>query len=118
VHIGGVPHYAIPDGTFVRHVEAGYVDRQVIETLQERFLALRDVIADGVAHMMGGEDLFTRPTIEHAIRNMDEILSAREFDVDQLRTALWMAKFRVTVDVHGDVVAVDMSGWEGVDGEE
>jgi len=111
VEIGNVPHYAIPEGDFLRHVEAAYVDRQIVEMLQERFLSMRDVIADGIAHMTGQEDLFTRPTIDHAIRNMDQILTSGGVDVDQLRTVLWMAKFRATVDVHGDVIDLDMPGW-------
>ena len=112
VFIGGAPYYAIREGDFLRHVEAEYVDRQVIAELKERFLSMRDAIVDGVAHMIGGEELFTRPAIEHAIENMDQILTAGGVDVDQLRTALWMSKFRVTVDLHGDVVEVDMPGVE------
>ena len=112
VNVGGVPCYAVRDGDFLRHVEAEHIDRQIIGLLKERFLAMRDVITDGVAHLMGGEDLFTRATIEHAIRNMEQILTAGDVDVDQLRTALWMSKFRATVDVHGDVVHLDMPGGE------
>lgn len=110
VFLGGVPYYAIPEGDFLRHVEATYVDRQVIEALKERFRSMRDEIVEGVAHLMGGAALFTRPAIEHAIENMEQILTAGAVDVDQLRTALWMTKFRVTVDVHGDVVRVEMPG--------
>jgi hypothetical protein len=112
VNVGGVPCYAIPDDDFLRHVEAEYVDRQIIGLLKERFLAMQDLISDGVAQLMGGEGLFTRATIEHAIRNMDEILTSGGVDVDQLRTALWMTKFRATVDVHGDVVHLEMPGTE------
>jgi hypothetical protein len=65
--------------------------------------------------MLGQEDLFTRPTLEHAIENMDRILDVENVDVDQLRTALWMTGFRVTVDVHGDVVHVEMPGVEAPD---
>jgi hypothetical protein len=119
VFIGGVPYYAIPEGDFLRHVEAEYVDRQVIAHLKDQFLAMRDTIVSGVSHMMGGEDLFTRPVIEHAIEHMDQILTAGGVDVDQLRAALWMTKFRVTVDLHGDVLEVEMPGAEdgGDDGE-
>jgi hypothetical protein len=115
--IGGVPHYAVPDGDFLRHVEAEYVDRQVVEILKERILPMKDAIIEGVIQMTGQEDLFTRPAIESAIENMDRIFEIDNIDVDQLRTALWMTGFRVTVDVHGDVTHVEMpgaeaSGWE------
>ena len=113
--IGVVAHYAVPDGDFLRHVEADSVDRQIVAVLQERFQAMRDIITEGVIHMMGREDLFTRASIEHAIENLDRILDAGGVDVDELRTALWMMKFRAIVDVHGDVVRLDVPGWEGGD---
>jgi len=113
VYIGGVPHYAVPDGDFMRHVEAERVDRQIVLLLQERVRAMRDVITEGMIHMLGQEELFTRASIEHAIENMDSILEPGAVDVDELRTALWMTKFRATVNVHGDVVHLEIPGWEG-----
>jgi len=115
IYVGGVPHYAVPDGDFLRHVEAEYVDRQIVALMQERILAMRDIVTEGVIHMLGQEDLFTRASIEHAIKNMDRILEPGNVDVDELRTTLWMLKFRAFVNVHGDVVRLDVPGWE--DGE-
>ena len=115
VTIGNVPHYAVPDGDFLRHVEAEYVDRQIVEAIQERVRSMRDIVTEGVIHMLGEEDLFTRPSIEHAIEHMDRILEPGAVDVDELRTALWMTGFRATVDVHGDLVHLEMPD---VDGEQ
>lgn len=112
VYVGVVPHYVVPDGDFQRHVEAEYVDRQIVGLMQERILAMRDFITAGVIHMLGQEDLFTRASIEHAIENMDRILEPGNVDVDELRTTLWMLKFRAIVNVHGDVVRLDVPGWE------
>ncbi len=112
VYIGGVPHYAVPDGEFLRHIEAECVDRQIVALMQERILAMRDVVTEGMIHMLGQDDLFTRASIEHAIEHMDRILEPGSVDVDELRTALWMTGFRATVDVHGDVVRLDVPGWE------
>ena len=113
VYVGQIPHYAVPDGDFLRHVEAEYVDRQIVETIKERIMAMRDVVTEGVIHMLGQEDLFTRASIEHAIENMDRILEPGNVDVDELRTALWMTGFRATVNVHGDVVHLEIPGLEG-----
>ncbi len=113
VYVGQTPHYAVLDGDFMRHVEAEYVDRQIVEQIQERILAMRDAVTDGVIHMLGEEDLFTRASIEHAIENMDRILEPGNVDVDELRTALWMTGFRATVDVHGKVVHLELPGLEG-----
>ncbi len=113
VYIGPTPHYAVPDGDFLRHVEAEYVDRQIVEQIQERILAMRDAVTEGVIRMLGEEDLFTRASIEHAIENMDRILEPGNVDVDELRTALWMTGFRATVNVHGEVAHLEMPGLEG-----
>jgi len=115
VYVGGLPHYAVPDGDFLRHVEAGYVDRQIVTLMQERILAMRDAVTEGVIHMLGQEDLFTRASIEHAIEHMDSILELGDAEADELRTTLWMTGFRATVNVHGDVVHLEIPGWE--DGE-
>jgi len=112
VYVGALPHYAVPDGKFLRHVEVEYVDRQIVTLMQERILAMRDFVTEGVIHMLGQEDLFTRASIEHAIEHMDRILEPGNVDVDELRTALWMLKFRAIVNVHGDVVRLEVPGWE------
>ncbi|HEY71966.1 MAG: hypothetical protein DRJ03_11255 [Chloroflexi bacterium] len=115
VYIGQVPHYSVPDGDFLRHVEAEHVDRQIVALMQERVLGMSDAITEGMIHMMGEENLFTRASVKHAIENMDRILEPGAVDVDELRTALWMTKFRAVVDVHGNVVLLEIPGWE--DGE-
>ena len=113
VLIGNVGHYAVPDGDFLRHVEAIYVDRQVVSIIKERILGMQEAVTEGVIHLLGEEDLFTRASVGHAIEHMEDILEAEDVNLDELRTALWMAGFRVTVDVHGDVVHVEMPGAEG-----
>ncbi len=120
VYVGDVPHYAVPDGDFLRHVEAQHVDRQILDLMKERILPMKDAIIEGMIQMIGQEDLFTRPAIESAIENMDRILETDNVDVDELRTALWMTGFRATVDVHGKVVGLEMPGVEapGWDGDE
>ena len=113
VYVGSLPHYAVPDDSFLRHVEAAYVDRQIVKLIQERILAMRDVVTEGVIQLLGQEGLFTRASIEHAIEHMDRILESGSVDVDELRTALWMTGFRATVNVHGDVVHLEMPGLPG-----
>ena len=110
--IGGEPFYAVPEDDFLRHVEAAYVDRQIVEALQERLREHREIITEGAIQMLGEETLFTRASIEHAIENLDRILQPGAVDRDELRTALWMAGFRAVVDVHGDLVRIDAPGWE------
>lgn len=116
VYIGGEPHYAVPEDDFLRHVEAEYVDRQIVEALQERIRSMRDVVTEGVIQMLGEEELFTRAAIEHAIDNMDRILEPGAVDVDELRTALWMSGFRAFVNHHGEVVRIEAPGMASGEG--
>jgi hypothetical protein len=115
--VGGVPHYAVPDRDFLRHVGAAHVDRQVVDLLKKQFQGMQDTIAAGVAQLAGQENIFTRPAIEHAIENMDRILDSASVDVNEFRTALWMMKFRAIVDLHGDVLRLELPGWSAVDGD-
>jgi hypothetical protein len=110
--IGGEPFYAVPDDDFLRHVEAEVVDRQIVKALQDHLREMKHVVTEGVIQMLGEETLFTRASIEHAIENMDRILEPGAVDADELRTALWMAGFRAVIDVHGDLVRLDIPGWE------
>ena len=110
--IGGEPFYAVPDDDFLRHVEADYVDRQIVAALQDHLRGLKHVVTEGVIQMLGEETLFTRASIEHAIENMDRMLDPGAVDADELRTALWMAGFRAVVDVHGDLVRLEIPGWD------
>jgi hypothetical protein len=112
VYIGATPFYAIPEDDFLRHVEAERIDRQIVHRLQERIQAMSDLVTEGAIRLLGQEDLFTRASIEHAIENMHLLLQPGALDVDQLRTALWMAGFAAVVDVHGDLVRLEVPGWE------
>jgi hypothetical protein len=110
--IGGEPFYAVPDDDFLRHVEAEHVDRQIVEALQDHLRGMEDVVTEGIIQMLGEETLFTRASIQQAIENLDRILEPGAVDADELRTALWMAGFRAVVDVHGDLMRLDIPGWE------
>ncbi|MGD2144618.1 MAG: hypothetical protein PVF54_09105 [Anaerolineae bacterium] len=110
-YIAGDPFYTVPEDDFPRHVEAEHVDRQIVEALQARIKGMSDLVTQGVIHLLGEEDLFTRASIEHAIATMDRILEPGAVDVDELRTALWMAGLRAIVDVHGDLVRLEIPGW-------
>ncbi|MGD2163969.1 MAG: hypothetical protein PVH50_00410 [Anaerolineae bacterium] len=112
VTLGGELFYAIPDNDFLRHVDATYIDRQIVHELQHRIKAMGDIVTDGVIDMLGEEHLFTRASIEHAIDQMDQLLEPDPVDAEQLRTVFWMSGLRAIVDVHGDVVRLEIPGWE------
>lgn len=113
-YIGAVPHYVILDDDFRRHVEAETVDRQVMQLLRQQILSNRELITQGVLAMVGKDDLFTKAMIDASIQNIDkhmDILFQRGLPEDT-RTWLGMVGFKVIVNVHGEVVGLDVPGQE------
>ena len=103
-YLGGEAFYAIPDGDFRRHVEATQVDDQVLAILHERISGMQDVIVQGVLNFLGKDDLFTKASVDVALKNFED--GFRQADPTQWKPWLGMLGFRVIVNVHGDVVDV------------
>ena len=104
-YLGGEAFYVIPDGDFRRHVEAAVVDDRVIEILREQIDGMQDVLVDGVLQFLGKEDLFTKASIDMALKNFDQAF--RQADPSQWKPWLGMMGFQVIVDIHGQVVRVE-----------
>mgnify|MGYP000856276766 CR=1 FL=1 len=102
VYIGGVAHYAIPDGSFRRHVEAFRIDNAVIARLKEQITSMQDEVVRGMLQMLGKDDLFTKAAIDVSIKNLEQ--NIRQSDPEQWLPWLRLFGFRVVVDVHGNVV--------------
>jgi hypothetical protein len=119
VYIGAVPHYVILDDGFRRHVEAEMVDRQVIQLLRQQILSNRELVTQGMLAMLGKDDLFTKAMIDASIQNID-----RHIDIlfehglpEGTRTWLGMLGFKVVINVHGEVVRLDVPEQEDLGGE-
>lgn len=103
--LGDEPFYVIPDGDFRRHVEAAAIDDTVIEIIRERLTSMQDVVVRGVLDFLGKDDLFTKVSIDMALKNFDQ--SFRQADPEQWKPWLGMMGFRVIVNIHGEVVEVE-----------
>lgn len=106
VHLGGDAYYVIDDAGFERHILSEVVDRQVLRVLEEQVLSHRELVVESMLDFLQKDDLFTKAAIEASVDQMDE-------NVEQLlqtglpeeaRAWLGLMGFRVTIDVHGDVV--------------
>jgi hypothetical protein len=112
-YVGDEPHYVILDAGFRRHVASEYIDRQVLHWLQQQILANREMVTEGMLAMLGKNDLFTKAMIDASIQHMDQVIE--QGIPDDARTWLGMFGFRVTVNIHGDVVRIDVPAQEAPD---
>jgi hypothetical protein len=104
-YLGDEAFYVIPDGDFRRHVEALYVDEQVLAELRERMSGMEDLVVEGVLDFLGKDDLFTKASIDMALKNFES--GFRQADPEQWKPWLGMMGFRIVVNVHGEVVEVE-----------
>ena len=104
-YLGNEAFYVIPDGNFKRHVEAVQVDDVVLAQLHEQIASQQDLVIQGVIEFLGKDDLFTKASIDLALKNFEQ--GFRQADPEQWRPMLGMLGFRVIVNVHGEVVRVE-----------
>ena len=115
-YIGSEPHYVILDGGFKRHVAAESIDRQVLDWLQGQVDANKDLVTEGIMGMLGKDDLFTKAMIDSSIKNMDQVM--QQGLPDDARIMLGMMGFKIVVNIHGEVVKLDMPAQEMPDDRE
>ncbi|MBN1246406.1 MAG: hypothetical protein JXC32_02055 [Anaerolineae bacterium] len=110
--LGAEAFYVVDDDGFKRHIPSEAVDRQVLATLQESVLANREAVVEGMLAYLGKEDLFTKAAIEASLGQMDEQMQQllNTGLPQEARQWLGMMGFRVVIDVHGDVVELEMPG--------
>jgi len=115
--IGEEPHYIIMDGDFKRHVAAEEIDRQVIEWIKQQATANKDLVSEQMMNLLGKDDLFTKAMIEASITQMDEQVMQQGLP-DDARLMLGMMGFKIIVNIHGELVKVDMPAQEAPEGDE
>jgi hypothetical protein len=107
--VGSEAFYIVDDDGFRRHVEAEYVDRQVLEHFQGMIEGHEELVTEGTMDMIGQDDIFTKAMIENQLKNMDAQFDAilEQGLPEEARTYLGMLGFRVVIDLRGDVIRVD-----------
>lgn len=110
-YVGSEPNYIILDGDFKRHVAAEVIDRQVVEWIQQQAAANKELVSSQLMHMLGKDDLFTKAMIDSSITHMDEQV-LRQGLPDDARTMLGMMGFKIIVNIHGELVKLDVPAQE------
>ena len=118
-YIGDEPFYVVDDAGFLRHIPSEEVDRQVLESMRQLIDGHEDLLSEQTAKMLGQEDIFTRAMIETQLKNIDQ-----QFDnlfssgiPEEGRAYMGMMGFRITIDVHGEVIKIDQPGMIAPDDE-
>ena len=108
VDLGGEAHYVIDDAGFRRHVEAAHIDRQVLDSMQAQIDDHKEVLEESMLNMIGRDDLFTKAAVDSSLSRIDQIMQSGI--PLEARQWLGMMGFRITVDVHGEVVNIEGGG--------
>lgn len=108
-YVGGEAFYVVDDDGFKRHVPSENVDRQVLESMRDMIQGHEEMISEGTMKMLGQEDVFTKAMIDRSLDRIDEHIDAllQTGIPPEAQAWLGMVGFRVTIDVHGDVVKID-----------
>lgn len=110
--IGDDPCYVVDDAGFRRHIPSEHVDRQVLTSMSQLIEGNEEEISQQAVKMLGQDDLFTHAYILNQMKNLD-----KQFDTllqsgipEEVRAYMGMMGFRITINVHGDVIEVNQPG--------
>ena len=105
--VAGEAQYVVDDDGFHRHIDAEYVDRQILSFFLEQLSQNKDMAVEQAMEMMGQDDLLTKAAIDDSLRNISADQIIAQGVPAQARDMLGMFGFRVIINLHGDVVRMD-----------
>ena len=107
--IGSEAVYIVNDSGFRRHIPAIDVDRQVLAIIQSQIKGNEELITQQTTKMLGQDDLFSHAVILNQIKqigNQFETLLKTGIP-EEGRAYMGMLGFKITINVHGEVVRLD-----------
>jgi hypothetical protein len=118
-NVGTDAYYVIDDQGFRRHIDARVVDEFVLSQFAAQISEHQDEASVAMLKLMGQDDLFTKAMVDSTLRNINlEQVLAQKLPPEAAQW-LGMMGFRIVVNLHGEVVRVDMpAAPAGFDGEE
>ena len=115
-HIGAESFYVIDDQGFRRHIEAGAVDRPVMAQFLAQLHDHKAEAGEAMLKMMGQDDLFTKAMVDSTLDNITLDQMIGQTLPPEAQQWLSMLGFRVIINLHGEVVRVDLptatEGWD------
>ena len=110
--VGDEPCYVVDDAGFRRHISSEQVDRQVLESMHEMIDGHEDIISEQAAKMMGQDDIFSVAMLASQLKQIEDQFEALlETGIpEEARAYMGMMGFRVRINLHGEVLAVEQPG--------
>ena len=87
-----------------------WFDHQVIEWIQQQALANQELVSEQIMSMLKQDDLFTKAMIDSSLKNMDQLME--QGLPEDARMMLGMIGFKIVINVHGELVNLDMPSQE------
>lgn len=111
-YVGADAFYVVDDQGFLRHIASQDVDKQVWEHMQQQIEGNEGLLSEQAAKMMGQEDIFTVAMIQNQLKDKEkQYKTLVESGIpEESRSYLGMMGFRVTINLHGEVVKIDQPG--------
>jgi len=105
--VAGEAQYVVDDDGFHRHIDAEYVDRQILSFFLEQLSQNKDMAVEQAMEMMGQDDLLTKAAIDDSLSHISADQIIAQGVPAQARDMLGMFGFRVVINLHGDVVSME-----------
>jgi hypothetical protein len=111
-YVGDEPCYVINDAGFRRHIPAEAIDRQILESMTNQMHGHEDQVAEQAAKMLGQDDIFSRAMLENQLKNIEQQFEQvmKTGIPEEGRAYLGMLGFRVRVNYHGEIIAIEQPG--------
>lgn len=112
--IGGESFYIVDDNGFKRHIPSEDIDKPMMKLFTDQVEGNEDLLADQAAKMTGQDDLFSVAIFKNQMKNLDkEIESLYNTGLpEEAKSFMGMMGLKITIDVHGDIVNVNMPSRE------
>ena len=119
-YVGSDPCYVVNDHGFRRHIPSEQVDREVLQLMAEQVKGNEEQISEQASKMLGQEDLFSRAILNNQIKNIDKQLDnlLNTGIPEEGRAYMGMMGFRITINVHGELVGLNQPGMIADEGDE
>ena len=108
--IGNDCFYIVDDYGFKRHIDSREVDEKIVRLFTDQINGNEEYLANAAANMTGKTDLFSMAMFKNSLLNIDKEIESmfKQDPPPGLSEFLGMSGFKVNIDLHGNIINVNM----------